>query len=340
MPAGFKQLETLNAEQWQAFALKFAPLAVCLFAMVGIAWQASQLTWLLAVKPDRTAGAMPKIDAAPPPPRANVDVQAIANAHLFGLPTAEAQPNAANVPQTQMSLVLAGTIAFDDPDAGFAIVGESAANAKFYAVGGMIGGTARLHSVYADRVILDRGGRLEALSLPRGAPSTAVTAAARPAPANPVGDNLRRLAQNNPSAIGEMLRAQPVFAGGAQRGYRVYPGRDRQQFVRLGLQPGDLITSINGTALDDPMRSNEILNTFASSSTVAVTVERNGAAQQLTLDIAQLSLPDAGSAPVQPADSAHSDAATPGEDPAAARTNRGLRNRTGTPPVSPGRGAE
>jgi len=41
------------------------------------------------------------------------------------------------------------------------------ATAKVYAVGKTITGGTKLHAVYADRVILDRGGKLEALLLPR-----------------------------------------------------------------------------------------------------------------------------------------------------------------------------
>jgi len=96
---------------------------------------------------------------------------------------------------------------------------------------------------------------------------------------------------------GMVLRPQPVFANGVQRGYRVYPGRNRQQFAKLGLQPGDLVLSINGTPLDDPQRGMEIFNTIGTSDRVSVTVERNGQSQELTLNTAQIMLPDANSPP-------------------------------------------
>jgi general secretion pathway protein C len=93
------------------------------------------------------------------------------------------------------------------------------------------------------------------------------------------------------------VRPQPVFANGVQRGYRVYPGRNRQQFAKLGLQPGDLVLSINGTPLDDPQRGMEIFNTIGTSDRVSVTVERNGQSQELMLNTAQIMLPDANSPP-------------------------------------------
>lgn len=333
------QLTTLNGTRLAELGGKYAPQIVAGLAVVGIAWQAAQLTWLLLAPSPVIAIPADANNANLPAPSATaINPQSIANAHLFGISGASSgatDPN--NLPQSQMGLVLAGTMALEDPEAGYAIVGENAANAKFYRVGTVINGNARLHSVYADRVIIDRNGVLETLVLPRGAPSTAPVPAARNVvTTNPVGENLRRIAANNPSALGELLRAQPVFSNGVQKGYRVYPGRDRQQFTRLGLQPGDLVTSVNGSTLDDPNRSTEILNTLTSSSTAQITVERNGVNQQLTLDMAQVSLPDTATSTSSESSSASSGPAPGGgfNGPPGNRSGRGNRNG-GTPNGSP-----
>jgi general secretion pathway protein C len=293
------QLDTFSGPRLLELGARHAPQIVAGLAVVGLAWQAAQLTWLFfAPEPVGSAAASAGAPSSQPVTNAATP-QNIADAHLFGIAGASTGlTDPGNLPQSQSSLVLAGTMALDDPQAGYAIVGENAASAKFYRVGGIINGMARLHSVYPDRVIIDRNGSLETLVLPRGIASSAPMPAVRNVATtfNPVGENLRRLAASNPSALGELLRAQPVFSNGVQKGYRVYPGRDRQQFVRLGLQPGDLVTSVNGSALDDPNRSSEILNTLASSSTAQITVERNGTNQQLTLDMAQISIPDTSAA--------------------------------------------
>ena len=83
---------------------------------------------------------------------------------------------------------------------------------------------------------------------------------------------------------GDLLRPQPVFAGGSLRGYRVYPGRNRAQFAALGLQPGDLVMAVNGAALDDPNRGLEILRGVGQGSAVTLSVERGGQQQQITID--------------------------------------------------------
>ena len=54
-----------------------------------------------------------------------------------------------------------------------------------------------------------------------------------------------------PGLLADVLRPQPVMDHGRMNGFRVYPGRNRAAFMRLGLRPGDQVTAINGTPLDD-----------------------------------------------------------------------------------------
>ena len=101
-------------------------------------------------------------------------------------------------------------------------------------------------------------------------------------------ERMRRLVSDDPNLIGQVMRPQPVFAGGKMRGFRVYPGANRQAFSRLGLRPGDLVTAINGTPLDDKDRAQEIFSTLSSSTDARVSVTRNGRQQDLVLNLAQI----------------------------------------------------
>jgi general secretion pathway protein C len=103
-------------------------------------------------------------------------------------------------------------------------------------------------------------------------------------------DNVRRMVQQDPGILDQVMRTVPSYdnAAGKLRGFRAYPGRNRAIFSKLGLQPGDLVTAINGQPLDDPQHSQEVFNTIQSSNTVAVTVERGGQKQEITLNIAQV----------------------------------------------------
>ncbi len=106
--------------------------------------------------------------------------KAVVAAHLFGVAggRSDAQ-DPDNAPQSSANLLLAGTIATQDPKHGVAIISEGGAPSKVYSVGERVGG-ASLHSVYLDHVILDRGGALETLLLPRQLP--AVRRRRRPSP--------------------------------------------------------------------------------------------------------------------------------------------------------------
>jgi general secretion pathway protein C len=203
-------------------------------------------------------------------------------------------------------------------------VGENATAAKVHAVGDNVPGGAKLHSVYSDRVLLDRNGRLEYLTLPHQS-SAALNAnpiqAAVPNQ-NPAFDRVRRLISEDPSVLSDIMRNQPVLMQGKLRGFRVYPGRNRQAFTRLGLRSGDLVIAINGTPLDDPARGDEIFRTIGSASEARVTVMRNGQQQDLSLNMAQVA---------QEAEEAvGSDAAAPPPTPTPTPTPDGLK-----PPPSP-----
>lgn len=295
LSAKLNEFQNLTPQQWLDRASHTVPQAVMVVLVIAIAWQLVQFTWLLL---DR--GPQPQTAVMPPPMniapvRSGVDIQAIVNAHLFDVAAVAAPADAANAPPTQANLVLSAVFASEDPAKGLAIIGESAQSAKVFAVGGAVQPGVRLHAVYIDRVILDRNGSLEALSLPKRNSGALVINRAPPPQQSQFTENLRRMAETNPSAFAEIIRPQPVFANGVQRGYRVYPGRNRAQFSKLGLVPGDLVLSINGTPLDDPQRGMEIFNTMGSADRVTVTVERNGQSQELTLNMAQVSLPDGNS---------------------------------------------
>jgi general secretion pathway protein C len=237
------------------------------------------------VLPTTTTGAQPG---------SAVDIQAVIAAHLMGLASVDpGLQDPTKAPPSTANLVLAGTIATSDPKRGVAIISEGGPS-KVYAVGDNVGG-ASLHSVYLDHVILDRGGALESLLLPRLlGPGMRAAPIVRRTGGDPrtvaAVDNIRRMVQQDPSILDQVMRTVPSYdsAAGKLRGFRAYPGRNRQIFGKLGLRSGDLVTAINGSPLDDPQRAQEVFNTIQSSDHVTVTVERAGQKQDITLNIAQV----------------------------------------------------
>ena len=276
----------------QANGPKLASLVIAALILI----QLLQIGYSLLSKPLKSP--QPVVTApAPHPQRSGVDIQTVVSAHLFGIPAADlAAQDAGNAPQSSANLVLAGTIATQDPKRGVAIISDAGGPSKVYAVGERISG-AVLHSVYLDHVVLDRGGALETLLLPRQLPPASHGVAAVPVRrtgADPrtvaAVDNIRRMVTQDPSILDQVMRTVPSYdnAAGKLRGFRAYPGRNRAIFNKLGLKAGDLVTAINGTPLDDPQRSQDVFNTIQTSDHVTVTVERGGQKQDISLNIAQV----------------------------------------------------
>jgi general secretion pathway protein C len=280
-------LESLPVqERWRALLLKEGPRVATWVLALALGVQGALIVTDLAGA-GRRGGATSTL--RPAAASHALDLAAITNAHLFGAAPV-ARQDGANAPQTSIPLVLTGTIAGNDPQNGLAILGQTAQTAKVYAVGDNLPGGPKLHSVYSDRVVIDRDGQLESLALPRQMnagngppPSSAVLQSE-----NSSIERMRRMIAEQPGLLADVMRPQPVMDHGKMNGFRVYPGRDRMAFMRLGLRPGDQVTAINGTPLDDRDRGEQILHTLGSSSEARVTVIRNGQQQDLVLNIAQV----------------------------------------------------
>jgi len=230
-----------------------------------------------------------------------VDVQAIVDAHMFGVADAQATDAAPtpvvedNLSDTRLTnLSLKGTVSSEIPEFSVAVISDGNSEEKVYAVGDSIGSSAKLHAVYADRVVLNENGVLTNLKLPkefaavRAAPTRRATRSTR----QTAGDrqNIQAVVSQNLTKLSDVIRPTPYFVNGQQSGYRVYPGRDRQQFSALGLRPGDLIKDIDGQSLTDPTQAMQIFQSLGTSEQVTVTVERNGQPETIVLKTSQLDL--------------------------------------------------
>lgn len=247
-----------------------------------------QLAWTIT-------GAFGARDSAPPsstPPMTVAPIETLKAARLFGtasLPAAEAITTAP-APISTQGLTLVGVLAAADPKAGQAIIGESGASARVYTVGGTLPGGSRLAEVYADRVILDRGGSFETLPLPRQGGTPAASAnPAGPAPATALPPALAPSEAAVSSDITNVIRWQAVIRGDKPSGVRVYPGADARMFTQLGLRPGDLVLAVNDTPLADQANGEQFLRSLAGTPQARLTVERGGRTETLLVDLTQIS---------------------------------------------------
>ncbi|NND48448.1 MAG: type II secretion system protein GspC [Woeseiaceae bacterium] len=282
---------------------RLLPPWVSLLLVVAIAWQIAKIIWMLVPAP--AAGvSVPVPDAMPAASigtTASTDVRAIADSHMFGLadvdaveamPTPTADENLSDTRLTNLSLK--GTVASDIAEFSVAIISDGNNEEKVYAIGDPIGSSAKLHAVYADRVVLNENGALTNLKLPKefaASQATTVrrtTRSTRQKAAN--AQSIQAVVSQNLSKLSDVIRPTPYFVNGQQSGYRVYPGRDRRQFAALGLRPGDLIKDIDGQSLTDPTQAMQIFQALGTSEQVTVTVERNGQPETIVLKTSQLDL--------------------------------------------------
>jgi general secretion pathway protein C len=286
---------------------KRLPLLATLLLVALLAQSLAQLTW--QVLPSQPAAPLVMPRAAL---QSNVgqtrhtDISRIGQWHLFGeIQKAAPKPIAQviDAPDTRLNLKLRGLLASSDPVAARAIIADGKGVEEAYKVGQKLPGNATLREIYADRVILEYRGRLEALRLPKDALTSGVVtqkaasntqrASNRQVKQAGTADNAALLRQyrdaliNRPQTLMNLVNASPVMdkASGKLRGYRIRPGKDRKLLGRFGLRSGDVVTSVNGVSLDNPIKALEIMRDLSTATSIMLNVERNGVMESFAFQV-------------------------------------------------------
>lgn len=170
---------------------------------------------------------------------------------------------------------------------GTAQMGTAAANPQTYSAGALLLNGARLEEIHGDFVVLRRGDRTAKLYVYKQqendrstGPDDLLTVGGRPVPA------LHTVARHH--SLTDYLRPSPVYDGPILRGYQVYPGSKAQFFSQLGLEPGDVITAIDGTPLIEPTQAMEAFQQLTAGIAVTATLERRQIVHKVSLDGALL----------------------------------------------------
>ncbi len=211
---------------------------------------------------------------------------------------------------TPVRLILASTSPGRNIREGSAAIGTSLENAQIFATGGLLPNGSRLIEVHPDHVVLERKRARIEIFVGNSKPPKVVGVAG-------LSDRMQleehMLAVGGPDARGEeikpppldvqaaMLRSQPVFANGVLRGLQVDPGTNLAHFNASGLQPGDIVTSIDGLKVEQPEQIEDLLGALGSRVPVVVTVERQGQLEHVSIDLSRLEEPSRNAgAPAEP----------------------------------------
>ena len=242
----------------------------------------------------------------------SVNIRRVQGWHLFGEAGAsnlagqvqEAEPIPASARdgiekgarETRLALKLRGVIASNEDGLGYAVI-EHKSKQDIYAVEDKLPlpGRVSLAKVMPRQVVLDNAGTYEILELfedgpldsqlalqpPREAPTPAnprkrVVESAPGGDASALARTYRERLYQNPQALADVVSVSAVRANGELQGYRIAPGKEREQFELLGFRQGDLVTSVNGIALNDPANTIRLYQTMRSASEAVFELQRDG----------------------------------------------------------------
>lgn len=203
--------------------------------------------------------------------------------------------------ETNLQLKLRGIVASTEDGLGYAII-ENANQQAIYAVEDKlpVRGNVVLAKVMPRQVVLDNGGTYELLVLfeestlgtaEPSAPRVAAPAATEKidkradSEATKLAQSYRQRLYQNPQSLAEVVNVSAVRENGALRGYRVSPGKDREQFAQLGFKVGDLVTAVNGITLDNPTNTMVLFNNMRSAQEAVFELERGGEALTLSVNL-------------------------------------------------------
>lgn len=257
---------------------------VDLALLVAIAWLLAGLTWQLLPAPQVSAG--PKqtrsMQRATPPPQRD-HAGEIVKRNLFGVAPTDAprvEEPVAEAPDTQLNLELRGVLAYNPEASALAIISEGRSDEKVYAIGDELPGSATLEEVLADHVILKRNGRLEKLRLPENSTPIAVAATTSRGASTDINQltpgQLRDSIVKNPMQFARKVRTIPHKENGKLVGYKLRARDYQGVLAQYGLQPNDIVTEVNGTALNNPKTSLRALRSLATATEINATILRDG----------------------------------------------------------------
>lgn len=315
-------MRELSGAQVERISLLGGMLACAVLALACL-WLAVKLVWL--VLPGAAEPEMTLPPAAAVPVSGGKAAVSVSKWHLFGSAGLTNAQLARSAPATQLQLQLRGTLAEADPRAGMAVIADPVSGERAYRVGDALPGGASLDGVYPDRVILLHEGAQETLGLPYdqpGVPSSSAPAAAAAAPAPavhgragatasasaPSADQIpaaapvfvppqmaqgavdfskiqQQLGVPDPAQLMRQINAQPVMENGRMAGVRLSGGPNAVLVAQLGLQPSDIVTSINNVPLDSMARANQVVQSLTNANRVTVTVNRDGKPVTLSVNI-------------------------------------------------------
>jgi general secretion pathway protein C len=279
-------------------ALLVVKAAIALSLVFWIAISLSSIFWRFFPQPELISIVVPANANAFSPTKIQtiIDIDELKSLALFGKESSEVPVIVAEdievveqVEETRLNLKLVGSFANTDKNLGYAIIAKGR-DQSLYQVGDKIAdlSNVELIGVYSEKVILNNKGRQEALYMfTQGESNISAAVSSRQV----ITNNTQSLPAISPrinadqrlQKISDVIRFSRKTKGGRMLGFRVLPGRNRQAFDQTGLQLNDVVTAIDGQALDNLQAANSIYQEKRAATQASLSVLRGQ--QELTIDI-------------------------------------------------------
>lgn len=272
---------------------RLLPTALSILLIIACTYTLSQITWILIPGDDKSASSSTQTRSQRAKTLSTPDFSHISQAHLFGqYQQTDNKPATTDAPETRLNLVLKGVLAATPMKSAIAIISQGK-NGKEdnYSPGDKVA-SATIKEIHADRVILERNGRLETLRMPKdssdslikSSPRNRARTSNRSSPGQVLA-NIRKQILKNPTSFGQYAIPVPYNENGKLRGYRLQPQGDRSLFDTVGLDPQDVIVAVNGVKLNNPTSGLKALRSLQTAKQIDITVLRNGAELPLQFEI-------------------------------------------------------
>lgn len=214
----------------------------------------------------------------------------IADWHIFGDAVVDVVvvPKEVNAPKTRLRLELLGVMAASQAEKSSAIIAPKGGAGENYRVGDVVQGRTKLAAVHQDKVILDSNGKLETLKFDLTRKQS-MRKSSKPTPAQKKAASrgslkdrfkkvrnasdavtlLRDEVTNNPKGALKQLGLETSANG---EGYKV--SSSGSMLTQLGLQPGDIILSVNGQTLGNLDDDQSLLEQVSNSGQARLEIQR------------------------------------------------------------------
>ena len=312
-------LTNWHVKQWQVLLLNIALIAVIAYFAALTADDIYTRT-LRAPAAEAPAPFSASHEASGDRSLASYDV--IVKRDIFNLVPMAAAPAPVVAQDLHIKLLGTSTLSRKKP---YAIIEDQTGEQALYRLGDDIPDAGKLVAVETNRAIILHNGQRVALEMPKNdfpsvenAPNPAEINAARfgrgfnnrfrrfrrpnadsPDAATPESLNLQRTGpssfevdrQNlmktvaNPASLMTQIRAVPNIQNGETNGFTLSEITPGSVFEQLGLQDGDVLTGINGQAVNNPLQAVGMLSQMSQRPSVDITVLRDGQSMQFHLGI-------------------------------------------------------